>query len=317
MDVRIHRNLLRLKSFTIMDNKEAIAEDLSQNLKGAILHQFGVATTTVEPGSSTEVHKEPEDKHAVKQILCHLQYRTPVMFSDEVDFILKSDATGPYGTIDLIVGKQTYDDLDKCVIVKHGSDDVFYSNSQLAETKKAGTPLARHRLREELEKASSYVVDKDDVAQPVAQLLSVGYRFQSDCQVLFYACREYIRPFIYFPQCDLMLTTDTSYRWCNTEERKLELMGVVLMAVMCETSKRLKLWNMAKASSSLAKITKTGFVDAVKKAKQKNAFLTAKLRVQSIQERKISRPPLLTLSQSLVATDMTDEILQERERIAQ
>ena len=63
-----------------------------------------------------------------------------------------------------------------------------------------------------------------------------------------------------------MLTTDTSYRWCDTKERKLELMGAVLVAVMCETS---KIWNMAKASSSLAKITKTGFVDAVKKAKQK------------------------------------------------
>ena len=181
-----------------MDIKEAIAEDLNQNLKGAILHQFGVATTTVESGSSTEVHKEPENKHAVKQILCYLQCKTLVMFSDEVDFILKSGATGPYGTIDLIVGKQTYDDLDKCVIVKHSSDDVLYSNSQLAETKKAGTALARHWLREKLEKASSYVVDEDDVAQSVAQLLSVEYRIQSDCQILFYASREYIRPFIIF-----------------------------------------------------------------------------------------------------------------------
>ena len=47
---------------------------------------------------------------------------------------------------------------------------------------------------------------------------------------------------------------------------------------------------MANTSSSLAKITKTGFVAAVKKVRQKSAFLNTKLRVQSIRERKTIRP---------------------------
>ena len=121
MDVRIHKKLIVLKSMLIQrePNKEAAAVELAVVLKCAIISQFGVSTKRVEPGSSTEVHKEPEDKHVVRQMICHLQNELPVMFSDEVDFKMKPNAAGLNGTLDLIVVKKShycYDTHAACIV---------------------------------------------------------------------------------------------------------------------------------------------------------------------------------------------------------
>ena len=122
-------------SQTINFNKEATADDIAMILKNAIIMKFGVSCTTVEPGSSTEIHKEVEDKRIVREMMCLLQRELPLVFSDEVHFNIGSDAKGPHRILDLIVGKGAHWNLDKCVIVMHCDHQVHISGDKLAETK--------------------------------------------------------------------------------------------------------------------------------------------------------------------------------------
>ena len=296
MDVHVHSScvdcIVLLEDIEF--DKEAAARNITQSLKDVIITEFGVSCTVSKPGSSTEIHKEVEDKRVVREVMCILQSECPVMYSDEVCFNIGSRAKGPHGIIDLIVGKKTHQDLEKCVIVKHYNADhkVHIFEPQLAGMKPVKETLVKHQLINLLSETNHvpYVTDIEAIAQPVAQLLTVGYRFSSlKRHILFFVNREFVRPFVYYPTVDLMLTTGMSYQWLNMTERKLEQTGAVLMAVLCQSSEVIQLREDVGHLLSVGNFTTTGFVTAITNAKQGEAFLAAELCSQIIPDTTPSR----------------------------
>ena len=145
---------------------------------------------------------------------------------------------------------------------------------QLAETKSANTVLATDRLLGESSK------DLATVVQPVVQLASVAHRFEQEPFVLFYATKEMVRPFIYYRSCDVMLAPSSSERWMNVKENKIELEGMVMMAVLMQSS---KLFNMTPSPVG-KKFDKTGFHHAIETAGESAAYSAAALKPQAIHE---------------------------------
>ena len=80
------------------------------------------------------------------------------------------------------------------------------------------------------------LVDLAIVSQPVVQALVVSQILngQEIC-LQFFANRFFMRPFIYFTSCDLMLTTVLEYRWRDIN--RLHLKGTVMMALLLQSSK--------------------------------------------------------------------------------
>ena len=113
-----------------------------RDIKNAIIAFYDVETTVKIPGSSTENHKEPEDKAAIKKIMCILADNKagPVVYSDEVEFIPQGHVTGPHGVLDLLVGikKKSHDDMQPFIVIKYDLADTV----NMAETKEAHKKLA-------------------------------------------------------------------------------------------------------------------------------------------------------------------------------
>ena len=136
------------------------------------------------------------------------------------------------------------------------------------------------------ERLSEDPKDLAAVVQPVVQLATVAHRFkQQEPFVLFYATRGMVRPFIYYRSCDVMLAPLYSERWMNVSEHKLELDGMVMMAVLMQSS---KLSDKTRCLTT-QKFDKTGFGDAIVKAGQSDAYSAATLKPQAIPEERHSR----------------------------
>ena len=119
--------------------------DLVEKIKGCIVAQYGVGAKVEESGSSTEAHKEPEDKAVVRTALCMLSYQARIVYSDEVRFTLPS-GTGPHGNLDLMIGRRLDEEAERCVIVSSAPAPTYLDNVYLGETKVQNSQLAACRL---------------------------------------------------------------------------------------------------------------------------------------------------------------------------
>ena len=180
-------------------------------------------------GSLSEEHKEPEDKAAVKQIMCVLTDNkfSPVVYSDEVEFTPHGKSNGPHGALDLLIGIKKTDshDLQHCIVVKHTDfEDTILTRVNVGETKSFNERL-------------------QVVAQPVTQLLAMSHILPLDQPaVLFFANRCFVRPFIYYRSCDMMLTTRYAYEWQDVENRRLIIEGVVMMSLLMQMTNKVLSW---------------------------------------------------------------------------
>ena len=90
------------------------------------------------------------------------------------------------------------------------NEDVHLDKAVLAESKKNEGDLASKTLSSEKPPDSSVML------QPIVQLLSVsqlpGFRKQ-EISLLFYGTRHYLRPYIYYPSQDILLTTKQPLQW--------------------------------------------------------------------------------------------------------
>ena len=105
-----------------------------------------------------------------------------------------------------------------------------------------------------------------------------------------------------------------SYQWLNVNERKLELVGAILVALLCQTCKNPNLGtNISRILAPKYETTRTGFITAITNAKQTEAFLTAELCGKTIIDTALHTPtlvhppPIMDCTHELVDELSTDE----------
>ena len=144
------------------------------------------------------------------------------------------------------------------VVVLAGISNGFYTNPVISETKSvANNLLAKQKLGKSSQREES---DLKSTIQPVLQLLIAGtMQSRMQCVNCFYMTRESVRPYVYIPSEDLLLSTRRSYLW-NTGDN-LWLRGCVLIALFTRSN---QLFDSQKLPPNLPK---TNFKAASKKLK--------------------------------------------------
>jgi hypothetical protein len=150
---------------------EAVVVRLHERSVHLMHQQLGVVTTSETAGQSTEQHKEPNDKAALRDLLIVLAARgdrkESIVFSDEMEFI-PPDKVGPHGKLDLLVGTRHCEGiLSHAIIVKHadGGETTALQEAILGESKSSLSDLYNTR---------SVSPDSSSTVQPAVQLLSVS-----------------------------------------------------------------------------------------------------------------------------------------------
>lgn len=295
------------------DDIKQFSTMVCRDIKNAIIVFYDVETTVKIPGSSTENYKEPEDKAAIKKIMCILADNKagPVVYSDEVEFIPQGHVAGPHGVLDLLVGikKKSRDDMQPFIVIKYDLADTV----NMAETKEAHKKLAAQTVMNNPEEPN--VGDLQIVAEPVMQLLAISYLFPLDQPVvLFLANRCIVRPFVYFRSHDIMLTTKIAHEWHNVEHRRLIVEGVVLMALFMQMT---NIRFYPKVSGILHKrlgYPPTGFGAAIAEAKLVSAYANALLRSQMFSDKKNEHYNLPLVLHEDSSKCCNHDILKEREK---
>ena len=216
------------------------------------------------------MHKEFKDKEALRDLLAVLlpssRKTKPTVYTDEVLFE-PPEGPGPHGPLDLLIGVKaddstadvtTTDEIFDIVILVKASDEVIrLDKAVLAESKKNEGDLANKTLSLERPDSSSTL-------QPIVQLFSVsqlpGFRKQ-EMSLLFYGTRHYLRPYIYYPSQDILLTTKQPLQW--KKETGLDLYGTTAVAALLT---REVMANSGKYLLHTESLTQTGFKKAMEDA---------------------------------------------------
>ena len=232
----ILNTLVEIPLFSLFEKvcNSELSKELFLSIHHLIIQQFGLASTCKISGESTEMHKEFKDKEALRDLLAVLlpsnKKAMPTIYTDEVYFT-PPEGPGPNGALDLLIGVKvddTEDETDEmfdiAVLVKTRQEEK--DNAVLAESKKSVGDLANRALS--LEKP-----DSSSTLQPIVQFLSVsqlpGFRKQK-ISLLFYGTRQYLRPYIYYPSQDILLTTPTLLQW--KKETGFDLYGTTFVAAL-------------------------------------------------------------------------------------
>ena len=203
-----------------------LAYKLQEPLKHQIIEQFGIAQMT-EVQNSMEQHKEVKDKECVKTLLVGLlpTKGDRVTFAEEVMFCLPADVKGPHGLFDLMVGIQTQQEqfqTQQDQILTLCADGL--EGAVFGRVKSETQALSRVRIDAEL----------GVTAQAAIELLSASQLMTpaSVPKLLFLANRYYCRPFLYFKDVDILVTTKEAFAWRNKD--MLQLKGVCAIAVLLQ-----------------------------------------------------------------------------------
>lgn len=169
-------------------------------------------------------HKEHIDKDHVQKLLVSLsgdKECKPVVFADEV-MLENNHSHGPTGRIDLCVGTRCDED-DAAYCVTTTTRICWICHVSFAEAKSSV--------------GSSEI---GEVAQLVLEILSLAQMLKKSTnrpQLLLFANKSAIRPFLYYQSLDVLLTTKHEIVWKNKDV--LCVFGVTLVSPisnMCRTS---------------------------------------------------------------------------------
>lgn len=226
--------------FSDFDVIEA-ARKLYPSIKHEIVTQLGLFQEETSAGQSTESHKEPVDKESIRTLIVSLSgdsQLSEVVYADEVTF--KSNlGVGPSGIVDLVVGSRCGpEEAEFTLNVPSESDSSVVASCHVtfAETKQKSAALARSQPHNV---SNEDIVEIDAVAQPVLQVLSLSV-LKKDTKrplLLFFANRNNIRPFVYYKDSDVFLTTDP-FQW-KKEDGSLDIDGVTFVSMLLCTSQAL------------------------------------------------------------------------------
>ena len=265
-------NLLNLFNY---DSTE-VSVRLQNSMSALVLALFDIASTAVSPGQSTEHHKEPEDKRALTKLLAQLSRTpsspTPIVYADEV--IFEPQCSGPHGIFDQLIGHKKSDEsdighnesalppVDSAVVVLHGARyHTGLAEECLAESKQKKSALGNKPGR---------IPDHDGVhtVQPTVELLAVSQleAFKTnEPSLLFFGTRAHIRPYLYYPSCDILLTFPEAFQW--RDQQKLDIIGTTIVGLLMRTGDVTKFREvMGHFLLHNLKFPSTGFVQAMNDA---------------------------------------------------
>ena len=234
--------------FEIPDDDSELDEiyvALTRCVSHCIMGLKGLASTTTNEGSSTEYHKEYNDKAVLKLLLGHIKAGSiaeEVVHSDEVIYSLPENSVGFHGVLDLLICSTLTEDCAPSLVLKYGSEQLDLSHPLFSETKSVNSyNLVGENVQKSTEvnlvagssedKYGKDIRDIQSCCQPAVQLLTVSQITAENPLVLIYANRQVFRPFIYYKTTDMLLTTKEAYVW-NVTENKLDVHGVLLMAIL-------------------------------------------------------------------------------------
>lgn len=192
--------------------------ELATSIKGLALIQFPFNIEEPDTQESSSGKEQPGDRQRSAQALMALH---PL---PEVGFLtINNDATirprtrgskAIRGDLDLLLGTS-----DHISVVR-----IFVDKPVIAETKAVNTSLCARRVRKRKE-----AWDLLEVSQTVLELIIVG-QIQKEPVAAFLMTRNRVRPFLYFPQQDVMLTTQRAYAW--KYENRIGLRGCMFISVI-------------------------------------------------------------------------------------
>lgn len=250
-----------------MDEEDVL--HLHGRIRALLIHSFPLDVEMTHSIASTT--KEIKDREVVAEALALLMHTLcPTVYSNEPQLRAHNNKF-VHGDLDLIIGeagKETSTPgpgLGQHIVTIDGRSEI-YLNTELSETKSPDGRLAAARLSKKTRKASSSSGTKSDLSttvQPILQLILVGQLQEGNREhiICWYMNRYKVRPFIYFPAHDIMLSTDRAYVWQKHD--RLMLRGCLLIAMLL-SFKRFsqipqELWDDPN-------IPKTGFVEMAKSA---------------------------------------------------
>lgn len=295
------------------EDKKKLCKDLNMYVAHSIISMCGVASSSVDSGESTENHKEFTDKQALRTIMTTLYNpkakNSTIAYMDEIRLNLPEGTAGVSGAYDLLLcsyiqnqeGINQEDILPELVVkINDGENKPILGETGV---NLVGRDVQRSAQRE-LDESSEAINDIQSVSQPVAEIL-IFSQIPTIIEpvILFYANRQVLRPFIYYKNGDILLTTKEAYQWHTCGQ--LNIHGVILMAVLMRSSEYLTCReNYGMKVSSLKKkvVEKTGFFDAVG---ANNIYREAILKPETFRGKKIHKS---AVPSSETHQEISDEI---------
>lgn len=217
--------------------KQLDPKDITSAIKSVMLSSFPSNLEVTQ--ASVESRKEFKDREVVVNALLHLmESSTPIYYSNEAKISVNKHVNTNlvHGDLDLLIGERIQSSGFPSVQVSIHEDKFKICNPELSETKCKGKALAKTGKKKKPKQATTTTtLDLSTTVQPVLQVIVLGQLLQgrsSPAQHLnnFYMNRNKIRPFIYFPSHDVMLTTNRSYVWRKDDQ--LMLRGCILIAIL-------------------------------------------------------------------------------------
>lgn len=175
--------------------------------------------------------KEIKDREVVAAALMQLMKAShPIFYSNEPK-ICVHNSQFVHGDLDILLG-ETGQVSTSQHIVALDKEEIGVFNSQLSDTKSEDGRLAAKRLSKNTCKATTKL-DLSTTVQPVLQLILMGQLQNRSARqhiCSFYMNRYKVRPFIYFPSHDIMMTTNRAYVW-RIDDR-LMIRGCLIIAIL-------------------------------------------------------------------------------------
>ena len=82
--------------------------------------------------------------------------------------------------------------------------------------------------------------------------------------LLFYGKRHRVRPFVYYKDADILLTTISDIQWMDEDETAQDITGVCLVALLLRTNRAVqfdKVEDIAAFLEGVKRLPKTGFIE--------------------------------------------------------
>lgn len=259
---------------------DEIVSKITRDIRSLMISLYPFDIEMTQP--PTKCSAEATDREIVLQALVQLMESTSTTYCNEPRIHSREGFNVVHGELDLLLGDNTDSGSGHVILLSEDGGKESIVDPEISETKSAtGRRLAAKRLS----KKSICESDLSYTIQPVLQLLFMGQlqtssgRSHFNC---FYMNRHKVRPYVYFPSDDIMLTTRRAYVW--QAEDRLMLRGCLLISIL------LRLQSLKRISSdfwSTHGIPSTNFLAASNKV---NCKITDSIYLKATSKQMQGKP---------------------------
>ena len=259
--VKIHLNKKRFLR-DLINETDVSAQVISMQIRGLALSELPLKLEISRPPPVGNNEKAIDRVRALHALLAlYPEGDSLLHYSDEASIVQRTMSQVVHGNFDLVIGHS--DNLVVCGLF----------DPCLGETK-SGNRLTARRVRKS---KNSFEWCLKETVQPILQAIFVA-QMQAVPVACFTMTKSRCRPYIYYPEQDVLFTTIRDYAWIY--DNKIGLRGCILLSLL--------MGNQWKTCTDVGLIT-TNFVKAWKKVKigtlAENAYIA--FRKERRQEGKI------------------------------